>query len=396
MPGDARTGPLAEPEAGEDTGWVWVLLLAVTLAAPTVVAALDDDRTPAARALAAGTALALGGWTWAVLGLRPRGWRDRRRVVLFWVGATALVTVLVGLHPVYVLVLYGLIPLLFATLGWAGLPGVVALTALTGWRSGAWSDGADAVLNLAVVTALSLGIAVVLDAVDRQSSRRRDALAQLTATRTELAETARRAGVLEERERLARDLHDTVAQSLASIVTHVEAAEQAFDARPEDTRHHLAVVRDAAREGLSEARRAVAALRPDLLEGQPLRAALERRADRWSAATGIVAVVEATGEPVPLHPEAETALLRAAEEALANVAKHARAARVTLTLSWLDDAVSLDVDDDGVGFTGVPRAGERGGFGLTGLRERLAAVGGRLEVESAPGEGTTVMAQVPA
>lgn len=392
MPGDA----LSEPDAGDATAWIWVLLLAVTVAVPTVVTALDDERTSAVRGAAVVTALALGTWFAVVLGHRASRWGDLRRVLLFWVGAAVLVTVLAGLHPVYLLVLYGLVPLLFATLGWAGLPGVLVLTALVGWRSGTWSDGAEALLNLGTVTALSLGIAVVIDAVDRQSSRRRDALAELTATRAELAATARRAGVLEERERLARDLHDTVAQSLASIVTHVEAAEQALDERPEDVRHHLGVVADAAREGLGEARRAVAALRPDLLEGQPLLSALERRADRWSAATGIVAVVRTTGAPLPLHPDVETALLRAAEEALANVAKHARAARVTLTLSWLDDVVSLDVDDDGVGFSDVRRPGEQGGFGLTGLRERLAAVGGRLEVESAPGEGTTVVAQVPA
>lgn len=392
MPGDALT----EPEAGEATGWIWVLLLGVTVTAPTAVVVLDGSRPDGVRAAAVATAAGLGAWFAVVLGASPRRWGDRRRVLLFWAGTTVLVTVLAGLAQVYALVLYGLVPLLFATLGWAGLPGALALAALLGWRSGTWSDGAEASLNLLVVAGLSLGIALVIDAVDQQSSRRRDALAQLTATRAELAETARRAGVLEERERLARDLHDTVAQSLASIVTHVEAAEQALDARPEDVRRHLAVVRGAARDGLGEARRAVAALRPDLLEGQPLSAALQRRADRWSAATGIVAVVRTTGEPLPLHPDAETALLRAAEEALANVAKHARATRVTLTLSWLEDAVSVDVDDDGVGFAAVPRPGVQGGFGLTGLRERLTAVGGRLEVESAPGEGTTVMAQVPA
>lgn len=392
MPVDA----LSEPEAGDRTGWIWVLLLAVTVAAPTAVTAVDDEVSTTVRGTAVLVALGLGGWFWAVLGIRPRAWHEPRRVLLFWAGTAALATVLAGLHPVFVLVLYGLVPLLFATLGWAGLPGVVALAALLGWRSGVWSDGSEAVLNLVVVAGLSLGIAVVLDAVETQSRRRRDALAELTVTRAELADTARRAGVLEERERLARDLHDTVAQSLTSIVAHVEAAQQAFDDRPENTRHHLDVVRDAAREGLAEARRAVAALRPDLLDGQPLRAALERRTDRWSAATGILAAVYVTGAPVPLHPETETTLLRAAEEALANVAKHARATRVTLTLSWLDDTVSLDVDDDGVGFADVPRPREQGGFGLAGLQERLAAVGGRLEVESAPGEGTTVMAQVPA
>ena len=392
MTGDA----LSEPEAGDHTGWIWVLLFAVTLAAPTVVTATDDQLPTGMRATAVVTALALAGWFWAVLGPRPAAWSDRGRVLTFWLGAAVAVTVLAGLHHSYQLLMYGLIPLLFGTLGWAGLPGAVALAALLGWRSGAWSDGAEATLNLLVVAALSLGIAVVIDAVEKQSTRRRDALAELTATRTELAQTARRAGVLEERERLARDLHDTVAQSLASIVTHLEAAEQAMDDRPRDARRHLGVARDSARDGLTEARRAVAALRPDLLEGRSLHAAIERRADQWSAATGIVAAVEVTGEPLPLHLEAETALLRAAEEALANVAKHARASRVTLTLSWLDDAVSLDVDDDGVGFGTLPPPRERGGFGLPGLRERLAAVGGRLEVESAPGEGTTVMAQVPA
>lgn len=387
---------LSEAEAGDRTDWIWLLLLAITVAAPTAITLFDDERSALVRATAVVTALALGGWFWALLGPHPGAWCGRRRVLLFWAGAAALAALLAGLHPVYVLVLYGLIPLLFTTLGWAGLPGVVILAALLGWRSGAWSGNLDAALNVLVVAALSLGVAVALDAVEQQSSRRRNALAELTATRAELAETARRAGVLEERERLARDLHDTVAQSLASIVTHVEAAEQAFDQRPQDVRRHLGVVRDAAREGLGEARRAVAALRPDLLGGQPLRAALERRADRWSAASGIVAAVRTTGESMPLHREAETALLRAADEALANVARHARANRVILTLSWLEDAVSLDVDDDGVGFAEVPRPTEASGFGLPGLRERLAAVGGRLEVESTPGEGTTLMAQVPA
>jgi signal transduction histidine kinase len=393
--GSVRGDALTEPEAGDRTGWVWALLFTSTLAAPTAATVLDDDLSGWTRLTALGTAVLLLTWFLVVLGPRGAGWHDRRRVLLFWAGAAALVAVLAGLSPVYVLVLYGLIPLLFTTLGWSGLVGVVGLAALVGWRAQVWDDGAEAALGLLTVVCLALGIAAVLDAVEQQSSRRRDALAALTATRAELAETARRAGVLEERERLARDLHDTVAQGLTSVVTHLEAAEQAWEQRPGDARGHLSVARDAARDGLGDARRAVAALRPDLLEGRTLHQALERRADRWSAATGVVAVVETTGEPVPLHPDAETALLRAAEEALANAAKHARATRVTLTLSWLGDAVALDVDDDGVGFADVPAPREHSGFGLPGLRERLAAVGGRLEVESAPGEGTTLMAQVP-
>lgn len=386
---------LTEPEAGDSAGWIWVLLFGATLAAPTVVTVLDADLTGRVWLTALGTALLLAAWFLVVLGRRTSDWTDRRRVLLFWAGATVLVAVLAGLSPVYVLVLYGLVPLLFGTLGWAGLAGVVVLAALLGWRAQVWEDGAAAALNLLTVVGLSLGIAVVLDAVEQQSRRRRDALAELTATRAELAETARRSGVLEERERIARDLHDTVAQSLASVVTHLEAAEQALETRPQDARAHVDTARDAARDGLADARRAVAALRPDLLEGQTLQQALERRTDRWSAATGVVAVLETTGDPVPLHPDTETALLRAAEEALANAAKHASATRVTLTLSWLGDAVALDVDADGVGFAHVPPPRSDGGFGLLCLRERLSAVGGRMEVEIAPGEVTTVMAQVP-
>ena len=106
-------------------------------------------------------------------------------------------------------------------------------------------------------------------------------------------------------------------------------------------------------------------------------------------------MVRTSGAPLPLHPDVETALLRTTEEALANVARHAEATRATITLSYLGDAVTLDVDDDGVGFAAVPGPRQDSGFGLPGLKERLAAVGGWLEVESTPGEGTTVVAQVP-
>ena len=201
--------------------------------------------------------------------------------------------------------------------------------------------------------------------------------------------------MLAERERLAREIHDTLAQALTSVVTQLEAAESRLADSPEQARRHLDLARRAAREGLGEVRRSVSALRPDLLEGHTLAEALERLATRWSAATGVLATVRTSGEVVPLHPDTETALLRTAQEALANTARHARATRATVTLSYLGDVVTLDVDDDGVGFRGVPRPRADGGFGLAGLRERLVAVGGRLEVETVPGQGTTVVAQVP-
>jgi len=152
-----------------------------------------------------------------------------------------------------------------------------------------------------------------------------------------------------------------------------------------------------ARASLGEARRAIWALRPEALEHGSLGRALAGLATEFGAQTGIDTQAAVTGGEHELAPEAQEALLRVAQEALANVRKHARARRVRLTLSYLDDATLLDVRDDGVGFD--PEApdgnGSGGGFGLAGMRERLAAHGGTLTVEATPGQGTTVAAALP-
>ena len=143
------------------------------------------------------------------------------------------------------------------------------------------------------------------------------------------------------------------------------------------------------------------ALRPEPLEDSRLPEAIAEMAGRWSDASKVTLGFETTGEPRPLLAELEATLFRVAQEALANVAKHARASKVGLTLSYTDDAVLLDVRDDGVGFSpGSPcrngDAGHQGGFGLDAMRQRLRRVAGNLEIESAPGEGAAVNASVPA
>jgi signal transduction histidine kinase len=113
----------------------------------------------------------------------------------------------------------------------------------------------------------------------------------------------------------------------------------------------------------------------------------------------IDAVLTTTGDPRPMHADVEVTLLRTAQEALANVAKHSRATRVGLTLSYMEDLVTLDVRDDGVGFEpNVKRANgsTNGGFGLAGMRQRVQRLSGRLEIESEPGGGTAISASVPA
>jgi signal transduction histidine kinase len=206
---------------------------------------------------------------------------------------------------------------------------------------------------------------------------------------------AREAGVLEERRRMAQEIHDTLAQGLTGIVTQLQAAEQAAEGTPADPagwRRHVAAATRLARDSLSEARRSVDALRPEPLEGGRLSEALAGVAERWSALNGVPVQVTTTGAVRPIQPEAEFALLRAAQEALANVAKHAHATRVGLTVSYMENEVAMDVRDDGAGFDPATPAG---GFGLVAMRQRIAALSGTLQVESEPGGGTAVSACVP-
>ncbi|MCO1657321.1 sensor histidine kinase [Pseudonocardia humida] len=389
-----------EPVAGRDA-WgrlagLWHLLLAGTLALPTAITLLFGPLDVADRLVVAGLVVVFGVWHWALLGRAPLGEESTGTAVVYWVGTVALVGALAGYGDSYTILLYGLFPLGFITLNWWGMVPLVVLTALIGWRSGGWAAGPAAAISVAATALLAAVIAVVVGAVARQSEERRAALELLAATRAQLAASARRTGGLEERQRLARELHDTVAQGLASIVTHLEAADQAVSDRPDLVRSHLDIARRAARGGLDELRRTVQALRPDLLHGAPLPEALRRSAEQWSGEHAVPVEVRVTGEPTALHTDTETALLRVAQEALTNTARHAGASRVVLSLSYLGDTVTLDVDDDGIGFAGTPAPRPDGGFGLIGMRERVAAVGGHLAVESAPGEGTTVAASVPA
>ncbi|MFI6299368.1 sensor histidine kinase [Nonomuraea sp. NPDC050790] len=198
--------------------------------------------------------------------------------------------------------------------------------------------------------------------------------------------------VLQERARLAREIHDTLAQGLSGIVVQLEAAEQAVD-DPAATRHRITVAKRLAREHLDEARRSVEALRPEPLCRATIDAALPDVAARWAVTSGVPTPVTVHGHPRPLEAEREATLLRVAQEALANIAKHARARQVSITLSYTDDEVILDVVDDGDGFDTTAAPGR--GYGLTCMRERAASVGGALTVESARAQGTVVSASIP-
>lgn len=210
--------------------------------------------------------------------------------------------------------------------------------------------------------------------LERTNTRLEQALAENAGLQAQLLVQAREAGVSDERRRLAAEIHDTIAQGLTGIITQLQAAEDS---------EHVRRATDLARESLREARRSVRALAPTHLEDDTLPEALKK-------ITGDGVDLTVTGTVEPLHGELEATLLRIAQEALANATRHAHADRIGVTLSYMDDEVTLDVRDDGRGFTGPSS-----GFGLIGMRERAERVAGSLEVESEPGRGTAVSARVP-
>ena len=241
----------------------------------------------------------------------------------------------------------------------------------------------------------------------RESQNALEALGDEVALALEnlqLLEEVRRTSVLKERQRLSHEIHDTLAQSFTSIVMSLSAAQLTqpeSSAASAPAQRHLESARRIARDSLAETRRLVWALRPESLDRHSLPQALQGLTEEWAEKTGIKARFIVAGTSRQLLPEAEVALLRIAQEALANVYKHSQAELVVLTLSYLDDLVALDVSDDGVGFDpGSSRAGiqpqDTGGFGLVAMRERVEQLDGSLSIESTLSTGTTLAAILPA
>jgi two-component system NarL family sensor kinase len=211
--------------------------------------------------------------------------------------------------------------------------------------------------------------------------------------RARLSEQSMRLGALEERNRLAREIHDTIAQGLTATAFQLESADALL--APDRTRAREAVRRalELTRENLEEARRSVTDLRAAPLEGRSLCDALERLAEEYGRQEEIEVAFEAVGAQRPLPVRVEAGLYRICQEALANVVRHSGARRVTVELTATPEEVRLVVEDDGAGFD--PEEVPEGRFGLVGLNERARLLDGSLRVESAPGEGTRLEVAVP-
>ncbi|MGW0786715.1 sensor histidine kinase [Streptomyces sp. NPDC002911] len=227
------------------------------------------------------------------------------------------------------------------------------------------------------------------------NTRLEQALAENATLHAQLLLQAREAGVADERRRLAAEIHDTLAQGLTGIIAQLQAVTSTAD--PGLAREHLDRAAGLARHSLGEARRSVHNLVPAALEDDDLPGALKKTVSSWAENTGVRAEFTVTGTVEPLHDEVAATLLRIAEEALTNAARHAGAARAGVTLSYMGDEVTLDIRDDGCGFdpAAVAPHSSTGGFGLGGMRARAERIAGTVEIETEPGRGTAVSARVP-
>jgi two-component system NarL family sensor kinase len=219
-------------------------------------------------------------------------------------------------------------------------------------------------------------------------------LLSIAVERARLFERSARLGAVEERNRLAREIHDTLAQNLTATGLQIESAEALLEAgsSPEKVQAALTRALSLTRSNLDEARRSVLDLRAAPLEGRSLVEALKALVDRWETETGIATRFKAVNGSRPVPPRVEAALYRVGGEALANVARHADARRATIRLVATPDSISLLVEDDGRGFDPSEVPDDR--HGLVGMRERVEMLGGALRVDNSPGGGTRVEAKI--
>jgi signal transduction histidine kinase len=275
---------------------------------------------------------------------------------------------------------------------------LIGFLAADGWSAhGFWVIGPSVLISLLFSVLMGVWISRIID----QSRDRAELIEQLEAARSKLGEAHHAQGVMAERERMAREIHDTLAQGFTSVIMLAQAARAHLDDDAPGAAQ-LDSIEDVARENLSEARALVAAFSPVGLNGSTLTDAVRRLAQRFGTETGVAVDVEVSGELAGLTRDREVVLLRATQEALANVRRHARARLVTVRLA--EDGVSamVQVDDDGVGFAGAGgdaavggTDGGTGGFGLAGMRGRVLDAGGEVDVVSTPGAGTRVTVRVP-
>lgn len=278
---------------------------------------------------------------------------------------------------------------------------VQALVPLAAWTY-TLRDNHSEFASQAIIVAIVLPIAIIastwIQRIIDQSTQRGEFIEALAKAQQENDRLSVAHGALLERERMAREIHDTLAQGFTSIVMLGRAACSEMERTPDEALRHLNLIVRTAADNLGETRALVAALSPPQLRGSSLPGAIGKLATRLSEEIDLRAEVEVTGVARQMAATTELVAVRAAQEALSNIRKHAKASEVRISLRYQSDGCEITVQDNGVGITPTqtaPADPRAGGFGLTGMRARLAEIGGHLTLRSGDADGTAVVIWLP-
>jgi signal transduction histidine kinase len=367
----------------------WDLYFAVVLTAVGVAVLVGDNHALWRRLLSAGAIATMIGLHLVWGRRRVRGNAEDTVSLVLAIAQVALFAVAATSTPFTTWLLFAMIPLIFQLVSMTAAIVLVIVINLVTPVADVFRSPSSVPFDL-VIALISTSAGVWLGfwtiRVIEQSLERGRLIAELEASRAEVERLSHEAGVSAERARLAGEIHDTLAQGFTSIITLLQAADPSL----RDERLALAV--RTAKENLAESRALVAALAPAALSEGSLPDSVRRQAVRFSEETGTAATVRVTGDERALPTKVEVVLLRAAQEALTNVRRHAGARETAVLLAYAPTAVRLVVRDDGRGFD--PAAAD--GFGLNGMRARAGQVNGTLTVLSDPATGTTIELEVPA
>lgn len=377
---------------------VWHLCFALLAVITAALVAIEGEVGAGRRVAVLGVLAVWTGW-YAAVGVPALKRESERHGLVYLAAAGPMAVALFALRPVGAVMLFVFYPHIWMLLSFRrAIAGTVATIVAVGVvmlaRSGVHARVLfDALVLAGVCLLVALILGTWIAKVIEQSQTRARLVAELSATREDLARVSGEAGVLAERERLAQEIHDTLAQGFTSILILLDALESELSPDQEGARRHLGLARHSAADNLAEARALIAAATPVHLEEASFPEAMGRLVEHAGRDRGVSARHTVSGQPRPLPVEHEVALLRVLQEALTNVHKHADAGLVEACLRYDDDGVVLEVRDDGRGFDEA--TGSDAGFGLSGMRRRVRGTGGSFHVGSSPGVGTVVHAELP-
>ncbi|WP_353951428.1 sensor histidine kinase [Knoellia sp. S7-12] len=340
------------------------------------------------------------GIAYAAFGYRAVQREEIRYAVLYQVFAWACLLTIIVIDPGFEawLLFFCLFPQVWATfevrpaLVATGLALVGLFVAVVLPADDPAAQVPGALISVVISFVLSAALGLFIHKIIGEAEQRATVIDQLRSTRAQLAAVERAQGVQDERGRLSREIHDTLAQGFTSVIALSRAATSALDREDIVTaRERLAMIESTAVDNLAEARVIVAELTPGHLQSRTLVEALARLADTMTRETGIQVSSSVTGEPAPLGGNAEVVVLRGAQEALSNVRRHSGAKAAALTLTYEPERVALEVTDDGSGFDATTARG----FGLDGLRSRAAELGGAVTIDRGETHGTRLVMELP-